>query len=127
VPASVFPILVWARSARRKRILTRAVAFGTSVRTETGRECPLPFPLGLGALSAPKTNTEHGRWLSGRRRGRKQVVSARFRFPHSWLRSVSFCLGALSGPRYIMRMHLIVCAALVGVLHGFLLHVVLCK
>jgi hypothetical protein len=29
--------------ARRKRILTRAVAFGMSARTETARECPLPF------------------------------------------------------------------------------------
>ena len=33
----------WAPSARRKRILTRAMAFGTSARTETVRECPLPF------------------------------------------------------------------------------------
>ena len=82
MPASVSPILVWARSARRKRILTRAVAFGTSARTETVGECPLPFPIGLGALS---------------------------------------------GPRHIKTMHLIVCAVLVGVRHGFLLAVVLCK
>ena len=82
MPASVSPFLVWAPSARRKRILTRAVAFGMALRTETGSECPLPFPMGLGALS---------------------------------------------GPRHIKTMHLIVCAALVGVRHGFLLDVVLCK
>ena len=38
-----------------------------------------------------------------------------------------FGLGALSGPRHIKTMHLIECAALVGVRHGFLLHLVLCK
>ena len=83
-----FPF-IWARSARRNLILTRAVALGDP-------------------------------------RGRKQSVSAL---------SVSLIvfsvsssgLGALSGPRHIKTMHLIVCAALVGVRHGFLLDVVLCK
>ena len=37
--------LVWARSARRNLILTRAVSFG-SAWTETAGECPLPiFPI----------------------------------------------------------------------------------
>ena len=82
-----FP-LIWARSARRNLILTRAVALGDP-------------------------------------RGRKQFVSALSVFLIVF--SVWSGLGALSGPRHIKTMHLIVCAALVGVRHGFLLDVVLCK
>jgi hypothetical protein len=55
-------------------------------------------------------------------------VSARFRFSPLFVElCVCYYLGALSGPRHIKTMHLMVCAALVGVRHGFLLDVVLCK
>ena len=63
---------------------------------ETGGECPVPFPIDLGALSAPKLDSDAGVAL-GDPRGRKQYVSALSVFLIVF--SVSSGLGALSAPK----------------------------
>ena len=71
-----------------------------AMRTETGRECPVPFPIDLGALSAPKLDSDAGGVVWVGADVWEQYVSARFRFSPLFVElCVCFYLGALRAPK----------------------------
>ena len=114
MPASDFPhcslrsvcAFIWARSARRNLILTRAVALGDPRGRKQDVSALSVFLIvfsvwsGLGALSAPKLDSDESGVVWVGADGWEQIVSARFRFSPLFVEvCVCYYLGALSAPK----------------------------